>query len=312
MALLHREHEAVIYLDEDVYVVLGDGERPETSRSAWPSDGTYGPVPAHGVIGHLPELLGLLGPELWHAKRRGSEVCLTGAARSYDLTSVLLWGADCVEHFARRAQAVDGNVVETLALARRYATERQYEAETAQRLANEAEEVLERLRKGGLLSLGRGLLSRAAELDSGIGLLNPTETRYEAGQFATADLRAMQVALMHATKALCAVDPLSAALEASRWCRRAGGRRPCHEGHRIELAEPAAEPVRLRKADPQPPEPGRRDPGRRRARDRMAGRSPRRIPGADRRGAVGLTFALVRRARDATPQPQILPVSAAI
>ncbi len=60
------------------------------------------------------------------------------------------------------------------------------------------------------MSLGKGLISRAGELELGVGLLGPSETRYEAGQFATADLRAMRVALMHATKELCGADPLSA------------------------------------------------------------------------------------------------------
>ena len=32
---------------------------------------------------------------------------------SYDVATVLLWGADCVEHLAHRVSGVDGNVVET-------------------------------------------------------------------------------------------------------------------------------------------------------------------------------------------------------
>ena len=74
------------------------------------------------------------------------------------------------------------------------------------------------------MSLGKGLISRAGELELGVGLLGPSETRYEAGQFATADLRAMRVALMHATKELCGADPLSAGREAASWCRRASAR----------------------------------------------------------------------------------------
>jgi hypothetical protein len=119
---------------------------------------------------------------------------------------------------------VDGNVVETLALARRYAREREFQTESARRLATEAREALERLRTGGIVSAGKGLISRVAEAEIGSGLLGPSETRYEAGQFATADLRAMQVALMHATEALCGADPLTAGREAAKWSRRASAR----------------------------------------------------------------------------------------
>src|ERR1035438_4847580 len=83
-----------------------------------------------------------------------------------------------------------GTVVETLALARSGAHTREFQSEQAQRLSSEAESILERLRKGGLAAFGRGVLSRAGELELGVGLLNPAETRYEAGEFATADLRA--------------------------------------------------------------------------------------------------------------------------
>lgn len=225
ISLGHHRHEQVIFLDEDVYVVIGDNERPQTLRSAWGAEGTYGAIPSQAAIGRLEELLDWIGPELWSAKRRGDEACLVRAVETYDLATALLWAADCVEHFALRVQAVDGNVVETLTLARGYARDRQYQTEPAQRLAAEAEEILERLRKGGLVSLGKGLISRAAELELGVGLLNPGETRYEADQFASADLRGMQVALMHATKALCGADPLVAGREAAKWCRRASARR---------------------------------------------------------------------------------------
>lgn len=162
-------------------------------------------MPRDGVIG---DVLGAIGPELWQAKRRSEEVCMVAPLKTYDLSIALLWGADCVEHLARRVNGVDGNVVETLALARRYGREREFRPQSAHRLATEAQEILERLRSGGLVSLGKGLISRAGELELGVGLLGPSETRYEAGQFATADLRARQVALMHATKELCGADPL--------------------------------------------------------------------------------------------------------
>lgn len=220
----HRHNGQVIYLDEDVYVVIGDSAQAATDRSAWPATGSYGPIPRNGVIGMLDEVTGAIGPELWQAKRRGGEVCMVGPLATYDASVALLWGADCVEHLARRVNGVDGNVVETLALARRYAREHTFQPEDAHRLANEAQEILEHLRKGGLVSFGKGLISRAAESEVGAGLLGPTETRYEAGQFATADLRAMQVALMHATGALCGADPLTAGREAATWCRRASAR----------------------------------------------------------------------------------------
>ncbi|MHB8243293.1 MAG: hypothetical protein ACYDHN_15060 [Solirubrobacteraceae bacterium] len=219
-----RQDEQVIYLDEDVYVVTGDSARVVTSRSAWPATGSYGPIPRDGLIGRLDEVLGAIGPELWHAKRRGEEVCMVAQLATYDVAVALQWGADCVEHFARRVRGVDGNVVETLALARRYAREREFQPELAHRLASEAQEVLERLRKGGLLSLGRGLISRAGELDLGVGLLGPSETRYEAEELSQADRSAMQVALLHAKKELCGADPLTAGREAARWCRRASAR----------------------------------------------------------------------------------------
>jgi hypothetical protein len=225
LSLGHHRDEQVIYLDEDVYVVIGNGGADGTPRSQWPPDGAYGPIPREAVIGRLREVLDSLGQELWQAKRRGSEATLVRRFETYDLATALLWGADCVEHLARRVEAVDGNVVETLALARRYAREREFQPELATRLASEAESILERLRQGGLACFGKALVSRAAELEIGSGLLNPSETRYEAGQMATADLRAMQVALMHATKELCAADPLAAGREAARWCRRAAARR---------------------------------------------------------------------------------------
>jgi hypothetical protein len=221
----HHNGEQVIYLDEDVYVVIGDADRAGTSRSAWPVSGTYGPVSRDGVIGALGEVLGALGPELWTAKRRGEEVCMGAPLEAFDQSIALLWGADCVEHLAHRVSGIDGNVVETLALARRYAHTRQFEPQEAHRLATEAQNVLERLRKGGLVAFGKGLASRAGEMQIGLlGLFGPSETRYEAGQFATADLRAMQVALMHATKELCGADPLVAGREAAQWARRASAR----------------------------------------------------------------------------------------
>jgi hypothetical protein len=219
-----RPKEQVIYLDEDVYAVIGDQARPATQLAAWPPQGGYGPAPHEGSAGKLVELLGEIGPELWQAKRRGPEICLTARAERYDIATVLTWGADCVEHLARRVNGVDGNVVETLALARRYAHTHEYEPEPAQRLAAEADGILKHLRNGGLFALGRAVASRAGELDIGGGLLGPSETRYEAGEYATADLCAMQVALMHATKELCGADPLIAGREAARWCRRASAR----------------------------------------------------------------------------------------
>jgi hypothetical protein len=221
---LGHSDERVIYLDEDVYVVIGDGARAATRRSAWPQTGAYGPIPRGGVIGMLGHVLGAIGPELWRAKRRGEEACMVAPVETFEPSVALQWGADCVEHLASRVKGIDGNVVETVALARRYARSREFEPQAAHRLAAEAQDVLEHLRTGGLVSLGKGLLSRAAELDVGAGLLGPSETRYEAGQFATADVRAMQVALMHATGELCGADPLSAGREAARWCRRASAR----------------------------------------------------------------------------------------
>jgi hypothetical protein len=224
LSLHSRVKERTIYLEEDVYVVIGDDSRPATRRSLWPPTGTYGAVPDDGVIGLLGNLLGALGPELWQAKRRHGEACLSAPVETFDVARVLLWGADCVEHVARRVRGVDGNVVETLALARRYAREREFQPDAAHRLAGEAQEGLERLRKGGVASFGNALVSRAVELDLGVGLLGPSETRYEAEQYASASLRAMQVALMHATKDLCGADPLVAGREAARWCRRTSAR----------------------------------------------------------------------------------------
>jgi hypothetical protein len=242
LPLARAPKERVIYLDEDVYVVIGDDTRPETQRSAWPPSGTYGPVPEHGAIGPLRALLGALGPELWQAKRRGSETCLVLQLQTFDLSTALLWGADCLEHLARRVRGVDGNVVETLALARRYAREREFQAQAAHRLATEAQSSLEHLRNGGLVSLGKALVSRALELQLPTGLLGPTETRYEAGEYATADLRAMQVALMHASKELCGADPLLAGREAARWCRRASARNAVAQeaGYRATVANEAS------------------------------------------------------------------------
>ncbi len=221
----HGQPERVIYLDEDVYAVVDNSTGEGAPRSEWPADGVYSPIPARAAVGRIVELLGWIGPELWRASRRGHEVCLIEPVANYTPATILLWSADCVEHFARRAEAVDGNVVETLALARAYANTHDFNAKDAKRLADEAEAILGRLRTGGLAAFGRGVVSRAAELDFGGGWLGPAETRYEAGEFATADLRAMQVALMHATRELCRADPLAAGRGAAKWCRRAAARR---------------------------------------------------------------------------------------
>jgi hypothetical protein len=221
-----RQPERVIFLDEDAFAVVGNGQADVPPRSSWPADGVYGPIPAGGAIGRVREVLDHIGPELWQAKRRGGEARLIRQLPTYDTATALLWGADCVEHFARRAQAVDGNVVETIALARSYATRREYDSRAAQRLASESETIMQRLRKDGVSSFGLGVVSRAAELQVDVlGLLNPSETEYEADEFSLASLRAMQVALMHATRELCRADPLAAAREAARWCRRASARR---------------------------------------------------------------------------------------
>jgi hypothetical protein len=220
----HRAKERVVYLDEDVYVVIGDDGHAGSRRSAWPPAGAYGPIPEDCSIGPLAHVLGALGPELWQAKRRGHEARLAEPLERYSVATVLLWGADCVEHLARRVRGVDGNVAETLSLARRYAQEREFQADDAHRLASEAEGSLDRLRRDGVVSFGKAIVSRAGELELPTGLLGPTETRYEAAQYANASLRAMQVALMHATKELCGADPLVAGREAARWARRASAR----------------------------------------------------------------------------------------
>jgi NAD(P)H-dependent FMN reductase len=243
LSLWRREKERVIYLDEDVYVVIGDPARGATQLPAWPAAGSYGPAPEGAIVGHLVEVLDWLGPELWSAKRRGTEVCLGRPLASFTATTGLEWGADCVEHLARRVSAIDGNVVETLKLARGYAREHRYDQQNAERLAAEAEEILHRLRKGGAVAFGKGVASRALDLEGGLlGVaFGPTETRYEAGQFATADLRAMQVAVMHATKELCHADPLLAGREAARWCRRASARNALAQeaGDRANAAQEA-------------------------------------------------------------------------
>jgi hypothetical protein len=77
VSLGHHHRESVIFLKEDVFVVMGDTGRGETPpRSAWPPDGAYGPIPSRAVIGRLREVLDSIGPELWQAKRRGSEARL--------------------------------------------------------------------------------------------------------------------------------------------------------------------------------------------------------------------------------------------
>jgi hypothetical protein len=73
---------------------------------------------------------------------------------------------------------------------------------------------------------------------SAAAVLGPSETRYEAEQFAVADVRAMQVVLMHATKELCGADALTAGREAAGWSRRASARIVLAQeaGHRTSLA----------------------------------------------------------------------------
>ena len=226
LSLWRRHSERVIFLDEPLYAVIGETARPGARADAWPAAGTFGPPPEGAIAGPAAEILDLLGPELWSATRRGPEVSLGSPISGYGPAVVLEWGADCVEHLARRVSAVDGNVAETLTLARRYAKRREFDPGNAHRLAAESEAVLKRLRSAGVTSAVKAVASRALDLEGGLagGLLGPTETRYEAGQLAIADLRAMQVAVMHATNALCGADPLCAGREAARWARRASGR----------------------------------------------------------------------------------------
>jgi hypothetical protein len=228
LAFKRARGESEIFLDEDVYVVIGDSGGSSTVSSAWPAAGTYGPVPKDGVIGRLEEVVDSIGPELWKAKRRGQTVCLVEQCERYGPATALLWAADCVEHFAKRVYGVEGNVVEALALARRYASEHVYQAEEARALTAEIEKLLKRLRGGGLTAFGKAIAASALEVEvstvTDSRVLHPTEVRYEADALATADQRAMQVALLHATEALCGADPLLSAREAARWCRKAAGR----------------------------------------------------------------------------------------
>jgi hypothetical protein len=221
----HGEGDHVIYLDEDVYAVIAAWGTTGTTTSAWPAPGTYGPIPHGGAVGPLELLLDFIGPELWQCKRRGDQVCLEQQLPAYDLSTVLLWGADCVEHIARVVNGVDGNVVDTLTLARAYGRSREFDPQRANVLAGEAEKAMEHLRNGGLAAAARGVFSRAGELQFSLfGLLNSAETEYESREFSIADRRAMQVALMHATHELCGADPLLAGREAAKWCRRARAR----------------------------------------------------------------------------------------
>jgi hypothetical protein len=243
LSLGRHEEERVVYLDEDVYVVIGDPGRAGTERTAWPQGDDYAPIPEGAAIGTLQELLGALGPELWRAKRRGPEARLTGRVDGFGAAAVLLWGADCVEHLARRVNGVDGNVVESIALARRYAHTREFDQADAHRLAAESAQAVRRLRRNGLWAAARGIFSRGGELNIPFGgLLNPSETRYEAEQLATADLRALQVALMHATGALCGAEPLAAGRDAASWCRRASARNALAQeaGDRVNAANEAS------------------------------------------------------------------------
>jgi hypothetical protein len=224
---LHHADDHVMYLDEDAYAVIAAWGTTGVTTSAWPAVGTYGPIPHGGAVGRLVDLLDFVGPELWQGKRRGDQVCLERRLPTYDLRTVLLWGADCVEHLARVVNGVDGNVVDTLALARAYARTREFDHDRVRELSSEAEKILEHLRKGGVFAFARGFLSRLGQLEIpwiGSALLNPSETEYEASEYAIADQRAMQVALMHATKELCGADPLVGGREAAKWCRRARAR----------------------------------------------------------------------------------------
>lgn len=215
-----------IFLEEDVYVVLGDSGQSSTTPSAWPAAGSYGPVPKNGIAGRPEEVLGSIGPELWKAKRKGRTVCLVGRCEHYGPATALLWAADCVEHFAKRVQGVDGNVVEALVLARRYASDRIYNPEQAHALIAEIDKLLKRLRRGGLADVASTFVAPGLDGDLRMrgSLLDHAELAYDASAMAEADLRAMQVALLHAARALCGADPLVSAREAAHWCREAAGR----------------------------------------------------------------------------------------
>jgi hypothetical protein len=88
---LKRDHGAAqIFLDEDVYVVIGDSGHSSTPASVWATAGSYGPVPKDGIVGRPQELLGSIGPELWKAKRQGQTVCLVERCEGYSPATALL------------------------------------------------------------------------------------------------------------------------------------------------------------------------------------------------------------------------------
>ena len=214
-----------ISLDEDVYVVIGDSGQSSTAISAWPAVGTYGPVPKGGIVGRPEAVLDSIGPELWKAKRQGKKVCLRERCEHYGPASALLWAADCVEHLAKRIYGVEGNVVEALALARRYATEHVYHSEQTHPLMAEIDTLSKRLHHSGLEAVVGEVIGGAFEgavTTSGEKqMLRHADAEHHAEVRATVDLRSMQVALLNATKELCGADPLLSAREAARYCRKA-------------------------------------------------------------------------------------------
>jgi hypothetical protein len=218
----HQEH---VYLDEAVYVVIGDSGRSATAQSAWPVPGTYGSIPKNGIVGSLEEMLDSLGPELWTAKRRGREICLIESCEHYSPATALLWAADCVEGFAKRIDGVDGNVAEALVLARRYATDHVFQAAQVQSLRDEIDKLLKQLQHGRAGAVATIVAGGTLEHELFGWNERELQSQGRADRHAKAHEWAVQVSLARAARALCGADPLESAREAARWCRDAAHKR---------------------------------------------------------------------------------------
>ncbi len=131
--------------DDTLYVVPGNDGAPDLSK--WPPPGTTGSIPRGGRVVSLGQLLDSLGSEVWLAHRDGNDVRLLERAESFNDAAALSWAADCVEHLAHDvggislvgvtvepSEEIEQAVAACVAFARKYASERRYDAAAAEEL----------------------------------------------------------------------------------------------------------------------------------------------------------------------------------
>jgi hypothetical protein len=149
--------------------------------------------------------------------------------------AALCWAADCVEHLAQQVgDTASEDVAASVRLARKYAQDQVYDSATAHALSDAVRRARKKLRVG-LRGVVGAVVGEASEVfqeaigQHGRDELRPIERTFEpltnsgpSGYTSrTRELRAELAGLLDAAQALCGVDPVDAARDASTLCRKA-------------------------------------------------------------------------------------------